>query len=115
MSSVLQEIGFDADDIRDVLDERATAAAIRERIDWLLDGTPTARNACFITVAMALQLPDYNAAEQIDHVDECLVPYDFHWTQDSASYRRRFSALLQRASLRRVNSSPSSIAATLVV
>ena len=39
MSSVLQEIGFDPEDIRVVLDERATGAAIRERIDWLLEGT----------------------------------------------------------------------------
>jgi metacaspase-1 len=38
-----------------------------------------------------------NPAEQIDHVDECLVPYDFHWTKDSAitddDFLRYYSAL----------------------
>jgi len=84
MSSVLQEIGFDADDIRVVLDERATRAAIRDRIDWLLDGTADGQDRVLYYSGHGAQLPDYNAAEKIDHVDECLVPYDFHWTQDSA-------------------------------
>jgi hypothetical protein len=43
------------------------------------------------------QLPGYNPAEKIDHVDECLVPYDFHWTKDSAitddDFLRYYSAL----------------------
>lgn len=84
MSSVLQEIGFDADDIRVVLDERATHAAIRERIDWLLDGTADGQDRILYYSGHGAQLPDYDAAEKIDHVDECLVPYDFNWTQDSA-------------------------------
>jgi hypothetical protein len=84
VSSVLQEIGFDAEDIRVVLDERATRAAIRERIDWLLDGTADGQDRVLYYSGHGAQLPDYNAAETIDHVDECLVPYDFHWTQDSA-------------------------------
>lgn len=97
MSSVLQEIGFDADDIRVVLDERATVAGIRERIDWLLDGTADGHERILFYSGHGAQLPDYNAAEQIDHVDECLVPYDFHWTQQSAitddDFLRYYTAL----------------------
>ena len=84
MSSVLQEVGFDPENIRVVLDERATRAAIRERIDWLLDGTADGQERVLYYSGHGAQLPDYNAAEVTDHVDECLVPYDFHWTQDSA-------------------------------
>jgi len=80
-----------------VLDERATAAAIRERIDWLLDGTADGQERVLYYSGHGAQLPDYNAAEKIDHVDECLVPYDFHWTQDSAitddDFLRYYSAL----------------------
>jgi len=83
VSSVLQEIGFDAEDIRVVLDERATGAAIRERIDWLLDGTADGQERVLYYSGHGAQLPDYNPAEVVDHVDECLVPYDFHWTQES--------------------------------
>jgi hypothetical protein len=97
MSSVLQEIGFDAEDIRVVLDERATVAAIRERIDWLLDGTADGQERVLYYSGHGAQLPDYSPAEQIDHVDECLVPYDFHWTQDSGitddDFLRYYSAL----------------------
>ncbi|HZJ37603.1 MAG TPA: caspase family protein [Chthoniobacterales bacterium] len=84
MSSVLQEMGFDPSNIRIVLDERATRAAIRERIDWLLDGTADGQERILFYSGHGAQLPQYNAAEVTDHVDECLVPYDFHWTRESA-------------------------------
>jgi hypothetical protein len=97
MSSVLQEVGFAAENIRVVLDERATGAAIRERIDWLLDGTADGQERVFYYSGHGAQLPDYNAAEVTDHVDECLVPYDFHWTQESAitddDFLRYYTAL----------------------
>ncbi len=38
MSSVLQESGFKPDEIRVVLNERATAQGIMERLHWLLEG-----------------------------------------------------------------------------
>jgi hypothetical protein len=97
MSSVLQEVGFAAENIRVVLDERATGAAIRERIDWLLDGTGDGQERVFYYSGHGAQLPDYNSAEVTDHVDECLVPHDFHWTQDSAitddDFLRYYAAL----------------------
>ena len=80
-----------------MLDERATTAAIRERIDWLLDGTADGQDRVLYYSGHGAQLPDYNPAEKIDHVDECLVPYDFHWTKDSAitddDFQRYYSAL----------------------
>ena len=30
------------------------------------------------------QMPGYNALGVVDHVDECLVPFDFNWTKESA-------------------------------
>ncbi len=82
VSSVLQECGFEAEDIRLLLDERATAEAIRERIDWLLaDALPgdvrvlgfSGHGAC---------LPTYNAAEVVDGKDECLCPVDFDFSME---------------------------------
>ncbi len=101
MSSVLQEIGFDPEDIRVVLDERATGAAIRERIDWLLEGTADGQERVLFYSGHGAQLPDYNPAEVVDHVDECLVPYDFHWTQESAITDDDFLRYLQRVALQR--------------
>lgn len=38
MSSVLQESGFEPEDIRIVLNDRATTQGIMDRLHWLLDG-----------------------------------------------------------------------------
>lgn len=83
-SAMLQERGFPAEDIRVVLDERATADGIRERLGWLLEDAGDGMNRVLFYSGHGAQLPGYNAAEVVDHVDECLVPYDFNWTKDSA-------------------------------
>lgn len=86
MSEALQENGFDASDIRVVLNRRATADAIRERIEWLLDGIRTDggdKRVLFFS-GHGAQIPDYGADEKIDRLDECLVPWDFDWSREYA-------------------------------
>ena len=83
-SSLLQERGFQAANIRTVLDNRATAAAIRERLEWLLEDAGDGMERVLFYSGHGAQLPGYNAAEVIDHKDECLVPYDFNWTKEHA-------------------------------
>lgn len=83
-SSVLQERGFDPEDIRVVLNERATAAGIRERLAWLLEGAGDGMERVLFYSGHGAQMPGYNAAEIVDHVDECLVPYDFNWSKETA-------------------------------
>jgi metacaspase-1 len=84
MSSLLQERSFDAEDIRVLLDDRATADAIRERLSWLLDGAADGMERVLFYSGHGAQLPLYNAVGEIDHIDECLVPYDFDWTKERA-------------------------------
>jgi hypothetical protein len=81
MSALLQERGFDPEDIRVVLDERATAQNIRDRLEWLLDGAEDGMERVLFYSGHGAQMPGYNAAEKVDHVDECLVPWDFAWTK----------------------------------
>ena len=85
MSSLLQERGFDPEDIRVVLNDRATADAIRDRLNWLLEGAETGMERVLFYSGHGAQLPVYNAVGEIDHTDECLVPYDFAWTKDLAA------------------------------
>jgi metacaspase-1 len=83
MSATLQEIGFEAEDIRVLLNERATASAIRERFAWLLeDPQPRDQRVLFYS-GHGAQIPDYNSDEVIDHTDETFVPYDFDWDDRS--------------------------------
>jgi hypothetical protein len=84
MSSVLQECGFDAEDIRVVLNERATAKGVLERMDWLLDGAEDGQNRVLFYSGHGAQLPGYGAHEKADRIDECLVTYDFDWSRERA-------------------------------
>ena len=83
-SSALQEIGFEAEDIRVVLNERATADGIRERLKWLLEDVGDGMERVLFYSGHGAQLPAYNAAETVDHVDECLVPVDFNCQRETA-------------------------------
>jgi hypothetical protein len=84
VSSLLQELGFPAEDIRMVLDARATAAAIRERLMWLLEDVQPGDIRFFHYSGHGAQIPAYGEGEVVDRLDECLVPYDFDWTSERA-------------------------------
>lgn len=93
MSSLLQEMGFPADNIRVVLNERATAAGIRERLRWLL-GEARGGDTLFLFFAgHGAQIPSYGRDAEVDRVDECLVPYDFDWRSGNAITDDEFCAL----------------------
>jgi hypothetical protein len=84
MSETLQALGFTPENIRIVLNARATAAAIRERLEWLLDGCQDEQDRVFFYSGHGAQLPGYGYEETVDRADECLVPYDFDWTPERA-------------------------------
>jgi hypothetical protein len=84
MSSLLQECGFPADSIRVVLNKRATAKGIRERIEWLLaDPLPGDFRFLFYS-GHGAQIAGYGPGDTVDRLDECLVPYDFDWSRETA-------------------------------
>ena len=84
MSEVLQESGFEASQIRTVLNDRATAQGIRDRMEWLLDGSQDGDQRVLYFSGHGSQLTDYGSDETADRRDECLVPWDFQWTRESA-------------------------------
>jgi hypothetical protein len=90
MSSLLQEMGFRPDDIRIVLDDRATTKGILERLDWLVDGTRAGDERFFFYSGHGAQIPTYGVGEVVDGIDECLVPCDFDWSPEHAVTDDRF-------------------------
>jgi len=84
MSEVLQEGGLKPENIRVLLNNRATARGIRERLEWLLDGAGPDGTRIFYYSGHGAQIPNYGEDDEIDHEDECLVPYDFDWTPERA-------------------------------
>lgn len=93
MSSVLQESGFDPEDIRVVLDERATTQGIMDRLHWLLDGVRDGDERVLFYSGHGAQIPGYDAKDEPDHIDECLVPYDFDWSPAHAILDNQFCEL----------------------
>jgi hypothetical protein len=108
VSALLQEIGFAPEEIRVVLDDRATKQGIMERLEWLLSSVADDPNdqRFFFYSGHGAQIPVYGQGDRTDHLDECLVPHDFDWTSESAftddeffelysqlPYRARFVAM----------------------
>ena len=84
MSSILQECGFEAEDIRVCLDHRATKDGILERLDWLLDDPQADDQRVFYFSGHGTRIPVYGDRMEPDRFIEALVPVDFEWTEDSA-------------------------------
>jgi len=84
ISASLQELGFDASEIRVVLNERATAGNIRDRLRWLLEEVVDGDIRFFYFSGHGAQIPGYGAKGEVDAIDECLVPHDFAWTTETA-------------------------------
>ncbi|HSN20800.1 MAG TPA: caspase family protein [Usitatibacter sp.] len=93
MSAVLQECGLAAEDIRVVLDERATTDGILERLHWLLDDVPANGERFLFYSGHGAQIPTYDIKGEVDHLDECLVPYDFDWSAAHAIRDKQFAEL----------------------
>jgi hypothetical protein len=84
MSSVIQECGIPPEQIRVVLNERATAAGIRSRLAWLVDGAAPGDTLVLYFSGHGAQLPVYGRDDEVDRLDETLVPYDFDWSLETA-------------------------------
>ena len=96
MSSVLQELDFPPESIRVVLNERATAAGIRERLGWLLDDAKPDDRLFFYFAGHGTQVPTSGREAEADRIDECLVPYDFDWKDQKAITDDEFAAAYSR-------------------
>ncbi len=83
MSEVLQECGFQPEEIRLVLDDRATARGILERIAWLLDEPLPDDQLVLFYSGHGAQLPTYGEGDRVDKKDETLVPWDFDWSEET--------------------------------
>ncbi len=93
MSAVLQECGFRPEEIRVVLNDRATASGVLERLEWLLDGADDGQNRVLFYSGHGAQIPGYGANGEPDRLDECLVPYDFDWSREHAVVDNQFYEL----------------------
>lgn len=76
---LVKKYNIPANDIRLVLDERATKKDIIERLEWLISNE--CPNKLFHYSGHGAQVPvqDYTNNEEPDGMDELLCPVDFNW------------------------------------
>jgi metacaspase-1 len=84
ISELLQEIGFPAANMRVLLDERASREAILDRLHWLLDEANDGSHRVLYYSGHGVQIPGYGVQEQVDHLEDGLVPVDFDWAKLNA-------------------------------
>ena len=84
ISALLQETGFPVENIRLLHNERADSAAIRDRLDWLLDDVDPGGFRLLYFSGHGHQLEGYGVGETVDRLDECLCPHDYDYTPATA-------------------------------
>jgi len=92
MSEVLQEAGIAPENIKVVLNERATSKNIRTMMDWFLKDARSGDDRFFYYSGHGAQIPSGGMDGEDDHLNECLVTYDFDWTNENAYTDKEFLA-----------------------
>lgn len=83
---LLNYFGFTVEDIRVVVDGRATKKAIIERLKWLVKGAKAGDRLLFHYSGHGSQVRDRDGDELKDKMDEIICPHDMDW--DSKTYIR---------------------------
>lgn len=70
---------FGREDIRLLVDDRATTANMRRRLEWLIDGATAGSTLVFHFSGHGSQVRDRDSDELEDGLDEILCPHDLDW------------------------------------
>lgn len=76
--NLVKLLGFKVENVRLLVDERATTEAIKARIDWLVKVKPGAR-VFFHFSGHGAQYPTRDYSQELDHKLEIICPVDFEW------------------------------------
>lgn len=78
---LINKFDFKPDNIRVVVDERATYDNIIHRLEWLINDTKEGDFLLFHNSSHGSQVRDRNGDELDDHLDEILCPHDLDWNR----------------------------------
>jgi hypothetical protein len=77
---LMNKFGFEPENIRVIIDDRATRQAIIDRLRWLINGSIAGDELVFHFSGHGSQVRDRNGDELNDRLDEILCPYDLDWS-----------------------------------
>lgn len=90
---LVSHCGFNENEIRLLVDARATTDAILEHLKWLITGTKAGDRIVFHYSGHGAQFPIRDASCKVTRVDECICPVDFDWTEPHAIRDKEFNQL----------------------
>ncbi len=90
---LVSHCGFAMDDIRLLVDERATKEAIVERLHWLITGVKAGDRILFHYSGHGAQVPTRNPQGEVDGLDEVICPVDFDWSDAHLIRDKEFNEL----------------------
>ena len=93
VSAALQDCEFKPEEIRTLLDHRATTEGILERLAWLVDGARGGDELVFYFSGHGARVPEYGEFMEPDRLTEVLVPHDFDWTPQTGVSDEQLYAL----------------------
>jgi len=76
---LVNKFGFDTNNIRVVVDDRATQNNILHRLQWLINDTKEGDLLVFHFSGHGSQIIDRNGDELNDYLDEIICPHDLNW------------------------------------
>jgi hypothetical protein len=76
---LLKHFGFEVNEIRLVVDERATKSGIMKRLEWLIKDAKPGDRLLFHFSGHGSQVRDRDGDELKDRLDEILCPHDMDW------------------------------------
>ena len=88
-----QRCGFKHDEVRLLVDRRATTAAILSRLNWLVAGLRTGDRVLFQFSGHGVQLPTRAGGGEVDGLDEAICPVDFDWSEERAIRDKDFARI----------------------
>jgi|GEM_PF-6488585 len=84
---LMEKCNVPMENIRQLADERATKAAILERLQWLVKDVQDNDELYFFYSGHGAQIATLNSNDEIDGLDEIICPVDFSWANDNSGIR----------------------------
>ncbi len=91
-----EKCGFAMDDIRLLVDARATKHAIVERLLWLTKGLAAGDRVVFHYSGHGVQLPTRSPQGEVDGLDEAICPVDFDWSEAHTIRDKEFETIFEK-------------------
>lgn len=93
---LVDKMGFSRDSIRLIVDDRATASAILERLEWLVRDIQAGDRVVFHFSGHGVQVATRNPKEEIDGLDECICGVDFNWSDETMIRDKQFVEIFSK-------------------